>query len=67
MLTWVIGFPAGSYIGFASTSILDVAIPGKSAPDTGGVPFPGVSFLTAGSFVATSLVALLWGMFRISL
>jgi hypothetical protein len=60
------GFPAGSYIGFASTSILDVAIPGKSAPDT-GVPFAGVSFLTAGSFVATSLVVLLWGIFRMSL
>ena len=60
------GFPAGSYIGFASTSILDVAIPGKSAPDT-GVPFAGVSFLTAGSLVATSLVVLLWGMFRMSL
>jgi hypothetical protein len=60
------GFPAGSYIGFASTSILDVAIPGKSAPDTDD-PFAGVSFLTAGSFVATSFVELLWGMFRISL
>lgn len=63
----MIGFPAGSYIGFASTSIVEVATPGKSAPDIGGVPFAGVSFFAVGTFVATSPIVLLWGMFRMSL
>ena len=53
MLTWVIGFPAGSYIGLAFTSILEVDMPGKSTPETCEAPF--VSFLDAGSFDTTSL------------
>lgn len=67
MLTWVIGFPAGSYTGFAFTSIFEKARPGRSAP-TGA--FVGVSFLTVvtGNLVVVpSAVPVLCGMFRISL
>lgn len=64
MFTWVIGFPAGLYMGFASTSILEVEIPGK--PDV-VTPFPGVSFLTAEAFTVKSLAVSRCGMFRISL
>ena len=67
ILTCVIGFPAGSYKGLASTSIFEVASPGKSAPDNCDIPFAGASFLTEGSLVGASLVGFLWGMLRISL
>lgn len=66
MLTCVIGFPAGSYIGFPSTSIFEVETPGRSTPETWGAFLPA-SFLTAAGFVAMSLELVLCGIFRISL
>lgn len=60
------GFPAGSYIGFASTSILEVAIPGKSAPEGRGVPFLA-SFLVGAAFATTSVELVRCAIFRISL
>jgi hypothetical protein len=56
IFTCVIGLPADSYIGLASTSIFEVATAGKSAPETGIVPLEDDSFLAAG-FTATSLDA----------
>lgn len=41
-------------------------MPGKSFPETCGVPLE-VSFLVAVGFVAKSLEPVLWGIFRISL
>lgn len=55
MLTCVMGFPAGSYTGLAFTSIFEIDNPGRSAPETGGVPFAAFSFSIAGSFAVTSV------------
>lgn len=58
----MIGFPAGSYIGFAFTSIFDVASPGNSAPDIAGVSesFFTFSVFTAGAFSSASVVDFVW-------
>ncbi len=66
ILTCVMGFPAGSYIGLAFTSIFEVEMPGRSAPDIWVAPLVGVSFLAAG-FDAPSPVAVRCPIFRISL
>ena len=44
----VIGLPFGSYMGFASTSILEDLIAGYEAPDRCGATFTEGSTLTAG-------------------
>jgi hypothetical protein len=62
------GFPAGSYTGFAFTSIFEVAMPGKSAPETEGVRFFSLpSFFMGAIAGVVSFVLVLWGTFRISL
>lgn len=66
MMTCVMGFPAGSYIGVALTSIFEVDMPGRSAPETCVAPFAAESFLPAG-FDTTSFELVLCPMFRISL
>jgi hypothetical protein len=53
MFTCVIGLPAGSYTGLASTSIFDVATAGKSAPERGIDPFVADSFFIAGLTVTS--------------
>lgn len=62
ILICVIGFPAGSYIGFACTSIFDIAKPGNSAPDIFGVSesFWSFSTLVAGAFASSSVVVFVW-------
>ena len=44
----VIGLPFGSYIGLASTSILEILMAGYEAPDREGVVLMDDSFFTAG-------------------
>ena len=44
----VIGFPLGSYIGLASTSMLEDLTAGYEAPDLWGAAFTEDSTLTAG-------------------
>lgn len=66
----MIGFPAGSYIGLAFTSIFDVATAGSSAPETGREAFalPSFpSFFNAAGFCVISFDTVLWAMLRISL
>lgn len=61
------GLPAGSYIGFASMSILEIEIPGRSAPETDEVGLAEASFLTGAGFVTVSLEACLWAISRMLL
>ena len=67
ILTCVIRFPAGSYIGFASILILEVDTPGKSALETIGVALSLDSFLTGAGLAGVSPEVVLWGISRILL
>lgn len=61
------GLRAGSYMGFASTSILEVATAGRSAPEAGREGLALSDFLGALAFWVTSFEAVRWAMLRMSL
>ena len=63
----MIGFPVGSWIGLALTSILDVDTAGKSAPERDDVDLGWLSGLTGAIFTAESDEIVRAGIFRIVL